>query len=464
MEPWSSRVKETFNLFVAIMPANYFTNRHSSNKLVDQILQKFLAAAFVGGRFAFFEHVFLQGLKIALAGFDLLAEAAVPRTVAMPDKLRQAPVLADGGRDSESAREGVHAADVRVKQIDRLETFAPHFGVEIHAAGGQAARVENGEHALRRQVDVRRELVGVPAQQHVACVGVDGAERAGGGGHFQFMLHGVAGEGGVVGFQVQFEMVQQIVFAQEVQAGGRVGIVLMFGWLLGLWLDVELALEADFLFVIDGHVEEGGQMVQFAFEVGVEQRGIALAPAPKDIAGPAQLMRHLQRLFDLRGGVGEDIGVATGGRAVGKAGMDEQTGRSPQQPDAGALLLFLEHLDDGVEVFVRLRQRGAFGGHVAVVEGVKRRAQLFKELEGHARAAAGVVERIALVIPGALHGGRAEHVGPAPAKGVPIHDREPKMLAHGPAGDDFLGVIMFEGERIPGLGAFVRNARDIGKC
>ena len=98
----------------------------------------------------------------------------------MPHKFRQSPVLADGGRNFESARKGIHAADVRVKQILRLKTLSPHFGVEIHAARGQAARVQNGKHALRCQVDVGWKLVRVPAQKQIAGIGINGAERTGG--------------------------------------------------------------------------------------------------------------------------------------------------------------------------------------------------------------------------------------------------------------------------------------------
>ena len=85
-------------------------------------------------------------------------------------------------------------------------------------------------------------MVGVPAEQLVARVGVDGAERAGGGGDFQFVLHRVAGERGVIGLEVQLEVLEQVVFAEEVQARRGVGVVLVLGRFLRLRLDVELAL------------------------------------------------------------------------------------------------------------------------------------------------------------------------------------------------------------------------------
>ena len=80
--------------------------------------------------------------------------------------------------DLQAAGEGVHAADVGVEQVDRLEAFAADLGVEVDAAGGEAAVLQQHEHALRRQIDVGRELVGVPAEQQVAGVGVDRAQDA----------------------------------------------------------------------------------------------------------------------------------------------------------------------------------------------------------------------------------------------------------------------------------------------
>src|SRR3989441_4064672 len=55
--------------------------------------------------------------------------------------------------------------------------------------------------------------------------------------------HRVTGQRGVVGFDVELEVVEQIVLAEEIQAGGRVGVVLVFGRLFGLGLDVELRSE-----------------------------------------------------------------------------------------------------------------------------------------------------------------------------------------------------------------------------
>ena len=243
---------------------------------------------------------------------------------------------------------------------------------------------KNDEHDLRGQVDVGGELVGVPAQEQVAGVGVDRAQEALVAGVFQLVLHGVAGQRGVVGLDVQLEVVGQAVGAEEVDAGGGVEIVLVLGRLLGLGLDVELAGEADLLGVIDGHVHEAGQVVQLALHVGVPEGLVAFAAAPEHVARPAEFLGHFQGLLDLGGGKGEGVGVAACGRAVHVARIAEQVGRAPEQLDAGPLLLLLDDLDDGVEVLVGLGQRLALGGDVAVVEAEERGAELLHELEGHA--------------------------------------------------------------------------------
>ena len=175
------------------------------------------------------------------------------------------------------------------------------------------------------------------------------------------MLHRVPGERGVVRFDVELEMIEQIVFAQEIQAGRGVGIVLVLRRFLWFRLDEKLALEADGFLVVHRHVQEFREMFLFALEVGVEQGRVTLASAPKDVARAAEFVRDFERLLHLRGGEREHVGIATRGRAVHVTRIGKEIGRAPEQLDAGALLFFLQNLHDGVEVLVRLAQVFAFG-------------------------------------------------------------------------------------------------------
>ena len=99
----------------------------------------------------------------------------IPTVVTIIHGLLKAPVGTDGGGDLQSAGKGVHSADVRVEKIDRLVAFAPHFGVKVYSARRNATVLEDGEHALGGEINVGWELVGVPAEEKVTGVGVDGA-------------------------------------------------------------------------------------------------------------------------------------------------------------------------------------------------------------------------------------------------------------------------------------------------
>ncbi len=100
--------------------------------------------------------------------------------------------------------------------------------------------------------------------------------------------------------------------------------------------------------------------------------------------------------------------------------MGKQTGRAPEQLDAGPLLFLFQHCHHGVEILVRLPKRGALGRHVAIVEGIKRRAEFFHELKGHPHPLLGHGDGIGAVLPRPDSGANAEHVRAQAAEGMPV--------------------------------------------
>ena len=136
---------------------------------VDEILDHLLPAAAVGRGVAFFEHDFFERREAVLAGFDLGADAGVPAGVAV---LEQFFELAVGA---------IAAAIFR----PRAKASMPPMWAWNRSTGSKLSRrtlaskltppvvkppyLSSDEHALRGQVDVGRELVGVPAEQHVAA-------------------------------------------------------------------------------------------------------------------------------------------------------------------------------------------------------------------------------------------------------------------------------------------------------
>ena len=99
------------------------------------------------------------------------------------------------------------------------------------------------------------------------------------------------------------------------QAGG-VEVVLMFGRLFRFWFEEELTCEADRPGVLMSHVHEAGEVIEFAFHVGVEEIVVTLTAAPENVVFAAEFVRDFNRLLHLSGSVGKYVGVATGRSSV----------------------------------------------------------------------------------------------------------------------------------------------------
>ena len=89
---------------------------------------------------------------------------------------------------------------------------------------------------------------------HIAPVHVDGAEDAQINRAGNFVLKAVAGQRGMVGFDVDADFLFQPVLLQESEHGGHVEVVLVLGRFTRLGLEQDGSLEADLVFVIHHHV------------------------------------------------------------------------------------------------------------------------------------------------------------------------------------------------------------------
>ena len=108
--------------------------------------------------------------------------------------------------DEQAAGAGIHRADMGMQQVVRVDRLAADLGVEVEAAGGEAAGLQDLVAGQRHLRDVHGELVGVPAGLIVVAVDVDRAEDAERGGERELVLEGVAGEDGVVLLDVDLDL------------------------------------------------------------------------------------------------------------------------------------------------------------------------------------------------------------------------------------------------------------------
>mmetsp|Transcript_2056 Transcript_2056/g.3699 ORF Transcript_2056/g.3699 Transcript_2056/m.3699 type:complete len:251 (+) Transcript_2056:582-1334(+) len=234
----------------------------------------------------------------------------------------------------------------------------------------------------------------------------------------------------MIGLDVNLEVVLEAVSAQEAYDSLSVVIVLVLGGLSGLRLDEELRGAPDLVAVVAAHPKERGHVVHLPLDVGVEDALVALATSPVDDVLASELVVDLDDLLGLGAGVSEGGGVGVGGASVHVTRVREEVLRSPEELDAGLLLLLSEVVDDLVEHLVGLLKGRALGGDVAVMEGVVADIELHEHLKHGVDAALCVLHAVGLIVKVPLHGGGSKGISPLTAEGVPVAQRESAPLLH----------------------------------
>ena len=254
----------------------------------------------------------------------------------------------------------------------------------------------------------------------------------------------------------------EVVPLQEGVHRRRVVVVLVLGRLVRLGLDQQHPVEADLRLVLDDEAHEAPELVRLAPQVGVEQRVVALAPAPEDVVGAAEAMGHLQAVLHLRGRVGEDLRVGVGGRAGRVARVAEQVGGAPEQADSGGLHPSRHPLGDARDVVVALREGGALGRDVAVVKAEERHSQLLEELERGVQLALAGLEAVGPGQPRMRSSVAAPNMStPGCVERVPVADGRPQVVLHPLAEHLAVPVVVAERERVGGFRTLVIDAVDV---
>ncbi|MNS68211.1 hypothetical protein D3C72_1014860 [compost metagenome] len=163
----------------------------------------------------------------------------------------------------------------------------------------------------------------------------------------------------------------------------------------------------------------------------------------------------------LGSGAGEHFGIGVARGAGSETRIAEAIGGAPQQLDAAGFLVLLEVINHLREMVAILLQRAAFRGDIGVMEAVIVDTQFGEEFEGRGCFADRQLHGIAGVLPRALERPRTEHIGARPDERVPVTGGHAQVFAHGFAEDEFVGVVVTEGEGGIAVWAFVANRLDI---
>mmetsp|Transcript_144292 Transcript_144292/g.268941 ORF Transcript_144292/g.268941 Transcript_144292/m.268941 type:complete len:232 (+) Transcript_144292:887-1582(+) len=178
----------------------------------------------------------------------------------------------------------------------------------------------------------------------------------------------------------------------------------------------------------------------------------------------SKLVANLDALFGLRTRVCKRGEMWRCGSTIRITGVREAVLRSPEQLDSCLLLFHQHHVAQHVQVLLVLLEGISKGRHVDIMEAIVRNTELAVELESHIHASLEGLHRGILVPRPYMCLHITERVGAhAAVEGVPPGDSESQPFLHGLAHQNFILVVVLEGERIQTFWPFVFDLGDAGE-
>ena len=176
-----------------------------------------------------------------LAVNHLLAQLLIPSLISAFERQLESRHPRSSCCNEKGPCAGIHAADVSLQQILRIDRLPPDLGIEIETAGGEAAGLYDFQNASDEFRHVHRELVGIPAEQIVAAIDVDRSEDAQRRSERDLVLESVSGEDGVILLDIDLDVLLQTVCFQQPVNRRDVIVILVLGRLLRLRFDIDAA-------------------------------------------------------------------------------------------------------------------------------------------------------------------------------------------------------------------------------
>ena len=191
------------------------------------------------------------------------------------------------------------------------------------------------------------------------------------------------------------------------------------------WFDQDVALETDFVLMLDDHLQEAPKLSLFLLKVGIEQTVIAFATTPQHIVRAAQAMRCLDTVAHLRRCETENVGIGIGRCTAHIAGVAEHVRGAPKQLHAGSGHLGFDLVDDDREITHMFVDRFGMGHHINVVEAEIGQPEAGEKFERFVQ----LMVRTRLVngstMPGTVERAGAKDIESVPAECMPIANRHP---------------------------------------
>ena len=224
------------------------------------------------------------------------------------------------------------------------------------------------------------------------------------------MFERMSCKGGMIHFDIHFEVLIQSVSLQEADNCLCIDIILMLCRFHGFRFNQESALETTCTSIITGNGQHLCQMFFFAFLISIQQRHIPFASTPKDIIRTSQFNGGINRILYLDSGTGHNIKIGIGGCAVHVTRVAEYIGRSPQQFDACFGLFLLSISNQLFQVGLIGFDAVGFRNQIDIMEAIIPDAHFLHKLETGIHFILGSLHGIRVTVPWELFGSASKLV------------------------------------------------------
>merc|ERR1712224_1031328 len=100
-------------------------------------------------------------------------------------------------------------------------------------------------------------------------------------------------KGGVIGLNIELEVVLQAIRVQETNDSLRIIIILVGSGFSGLWFDEQLIIGTNLFLVVDGHLQECCHVINLIANLRIQWGHVTLTAAPENMVLPIKFFRDL---------------------------------------------------------------------------------------------------------------------------------------------------------------------------
>src|SRR5688572_88348 len=137
-------------------------------------------------------------------------------------------------------------------------------------------------------------------------------------------------KGGMIYFNIQTKIIQQIILPQKANDSFTVIVVLVLGWFTRFGFNKELPFETILSSIVSRNMEEFRKVFLFTFHICIQQAHITFPASPKNIIFPTQLYSSIQCSFYLCSAMRQHMKVWIGSGTIHISFIGEKICSAPQ--------------------------------------------------------------------------------------------------------------------------------------